>query len=76
MQYNIGSAPVSAESHTFLCFPDRCKDALKKNTKLITSDQKEYQQELEKNYKRFEDYLAPLFSLNPTRQATQTSSPS
>lgn len=74
-----GSAPlpvVSAESHTFpFLSPDRCKDALKKNTKLITSDQKEYQQELEKNYKRFEDYLAPLFSLNPTRQTTQTSSP-
>ena len=63
---------VIAESHTF---PTRyrCKDALKKNTKLITSDQKEYQQELEKNYKRFEDYLAPLFSLNPARPQTSNS---
>ena len=49
------------------------KDALKKNKKLIASDQKEYQHELEKNYKRFEDHLSPLFSLNPTRP--QTSSP-
>ena len=51
----------------------RCEDALKKNNKLIASDQKEYQRELEKNYKRFEDHLSPLFSLNPTRP--QTSSP-
>jgi len=59
-----------------LCFKDftkRCEDALKKNKKLIASDQKEYQHELEKNYKRFEDHLSPLFSLNPTRP--QTSSP-
>ena len=55
-------------------FPNfRCEDALKKNNKLIASDQKEYQRELEKNYKRFEDHLSPLFSLNPTRP--QTSSP-
>ncbi len=42
----------------------RCEDALKKNRKLITTDQKEYQNELEKNYRHFEDYLSPLFSLN------------
>ena len=51
----------------------RCDDALKKNKKLITPDQKEYQKELEKNYNKFEEQLSPLFSINPTRP--QTSSP-
>ena len=54
-------------------FPSRCGEALKKNKKLITPDQKEYQHELEKNYQKFEAHLSPLFSLNPTRP--QTSSP-
>ena len=57
----------------FVHFSFRCEDALKKNKKLIQSDQKEYQHELEKNYKKFEDHLSPLFSINPTRP--QTSSP-
>ena len=64
---------VFMEPNLFLFFLSRCEDALKKNKKLICSDQKEYQHELEKNYKRFEDHLSPLFSLNPTRP--QTSSP-
>jgi hypothetical protein len=59
-----------------VCFKDftrLCGEALKKNKKLITPDQKEYQHELEKNYQKFEAHLSPLFSLNPTRP--QTSSP-
>lgn len=56
-----------------MSFFSRCEDALKKNKKLITPEQKEYQHSLEKNYKQFEDHLSPLFSLNPTRP--QTSSP-
>ncbi len=48
-----------------LCFKDfdkKCDDALKRNKKLITPDQKEYQKELEKNYARFHAHMAPLFN--------------
>ena len=42
----------------------RCDDALRRNKKLISSDQKEYQKELEKNYARFHRHMSPLFKLN------------
>ena len=42
----------------------RCEDALIKNKKLISHDQKEYQNQLQKNYRMFEDYLSPLFTLS------------
>lgn len=38
----------------------RCQDALKKNKNLIGSDQRDYQRELERNYKRFTEKLQPL----------------
>ncbi|XP_066298679.1 dedicator of cytokinesis protein 7-like isoform X4 [Branchiostoma lanceolatum] len=46
-----------------LCFKDfskKCSDALKKNRSLIGPDQKEYQHELERNYRRFVERLMPL----------------
>ncbi|KAK5645751.1 hypothetical protein RI129_004215 [Pyrocoelia pectoralis] len=46
-----------------LCFKDfskKCQDALKKNKNLIGSDQRDYQRELERNYKRFTEKLQPL----------------
>ncbi|KAF5303063.1 hypothetical protein FQR65_LT08392 [Abscondita terminalis] len=49
-----------------LCFKDfskKCQDALKKNKNLIGSDQRDYQRELERNYKRFTEKLQPL--VNP-----------
>lgn len=38
----------------------RCADALAKNKTLIGPDQLDYQRELERNYRRFTDQLAPL----------------
>ncbi|CAG9858416.1 unnamed protein product [Phyllotreta striolata] len=46
-----------------LCFKDfskKCHDALKKNKNLIGPDQRDYQRELDRNYKRFIDKLQPL----------------
>ncbi|XP_075715136.1 dedicator of cytokinesis protein 6 isoform X4 [Rhinoderma darwinii] len=48
-----------------LCFRDftkRCEDALRKNKTLIGTDQREYHRELEKNYQRLREALAPLTS--------------
>ncbi|KAG8441371.1 hypothetical protein GDO86_006923 [Hymenochirus boettgeri] len=48
-----------------LCFRDftkRCEDALKKNKTLIGPDQREYHRELERNYQRLREALAPLTS--------------
>lgn len=38
----------------------RCGEAVEKNKHLITSDQKEYQQELKKNYNRLRENLRPM----------------
>ncbi|CAG2165677.1 unnamed protein product, partial [Oppiella nova] len=49
------------------CFKDfcrKCGDALRKNRVLIGNDQKEYQKELERNYYKFTEKLAPLISTN------------
>uniref|UniRef100_UPI00398F3272 dedicator of cytokinesis protein 8 isoform X2 n=1 Tax=Pristiophorus japonicus TaxID=55135 RepID=UPI00398F3272 len=46
-----------------LCFKEfimRCGDALEKNKHLIASDQKEYQQELKKNYNKLKENLRPM----------------
>uniref|UniRef100_A0A674NJ54 Dedicator of cytokinesis 8 n=1 Tax=Takifugu rubripes TaxID=31033 RepID=A0A674NJ54_TAKRU len=46
-----------------LCFKEfimRCGEAVEKNKHLITSDQKEYQQELKKNYNRLRENLRPM----------------
>ena len=40
----------------------RCSDALHKNKTLISSDQKEYQRELERNYHSVRDKLLPYIS--------------
>lgn len=45
---------------TRACFPCRCGDAVEKNKHLITSDQKEYQQELKKNYNKLKENLRPM----------------
>ncbi|XP_069619933.1 dedicator of cytokinesis protein 8 isoform X2 [Ranitomeya imitator] len=46
-----------------LCFKEfimRCGGAVEKNKRLITSEQKEYQQELKKNYNRLKENLRPM----------------
>ncbi|XP_066567304.1 dedicator of cytokinesis protein 8 isoform X2 [Amia ocellicauda] len=46
-----------------LCFKEfimRCGEAVEKNKHLIASDQKEYQQELKKNYNRLKENLRPM----------------
>uniref|UniRef100_A0AAQ4S6U5 Dedicator of cytokinesis 8 n=1 Tax=Gasterosteus aculeatus aculeatus TaxID=481459 RepID=A0AAQ4S6U5_GASAC len=46
-----------------LCFKEfimRCGEAVEKNKNLITFDQKEYQQELKKNYNRLRENLRPM----------------
>ncbi|XP_018426758.1 PREDICTED: dedicator of cytokinesis protein 8 [Nanorana parkeri] len=46
-----------------LCFKEfimRCGEAVEKNKRLITFDQKEYQQELKKNYHKLKENLRPM----------------
>ncbi|CAI5786814.1 of cytokinesis 8 isoform X1 [Podarcis lilfordi] len=46
-----------------LCFKEfimRCGEALEKNKCLITADQREYQQELKKNYNKLKENLRPM----------------
>ncbi|XP_039614776.1 dedicator of cytokinesis protein 8 isoform X1 [Polypterus senegalus] len=46
-----------------LCFKEfimRCGEAVEKNKHLITADQKEYQQELKKNYGKLKENLRPM----------------
>ncbi|XP_078054580.1 dedicator of cytokinesis protein 8-like isoform X2 [Mustelus asterias] len=48
-----------------ICFKDflkRCENALKKNKSLITSEQLEYQRELERNYEALEHNLQPFIN--------------
>ncbi|XP_059494399.1 dedicator of cytokinesis protein 8-like isoform X1 [Stegostoma tigrinum] len=48
-----------------ICFKEflkRCEDALKKNKSLITSEQLEYQRELERNYEALEHNLQPFIN--------------
>uniref|UniRef100_A0A5S6QDK1 Dedicator of cytokinesis protein 7 n=1 Tax=Trichuris muris TaxID=70415 RepID=A0A5S6QDK1_TRIMR len=48
-----------------LCFKDfskKCADALRENKRLISANQREYQKELERNYLRFTEQLAPILS--------------
>lgn len=44
----------------YIYYLSRCADALAKNKTLIGPDQRDYQRELERNYRRFTDQLAPL----------------
>ncbi|ERE77343.1 dedicator of cytokinesis protein 8 [Cricetulus griseus] len=46
-----------------LCFKEfimRCGEAVEKNRRLITAEQREYQQELRKNYNKLKDSLRPM----------------
>ncbi|VDP40262.1 unnamed protein product [Soboliphyme baturini] len=45
---------------SFKDFSKKCSDALRVNRKLISSNQREYQSELERNYLRFTEQLAPM----------------
>ncbi|XP_076269946.1 dedicator of cytokinesis isoform X1 [Rhynchophorus ferrugineus] len=59
-----------------LCFKDfskKCSDALKKNKNLIGPDQRDYQRELDRNYKRFIEKLQPL--VNPSSITIINTSP-
>ncbi|CAG5048236.1 unnamed protein product [Parnassius apollo] len=49
----------------FKDFSKKCHDALRKNKNLIGSDQREYQRELERNFARFTERLAPLVQHAP-----------
>ncbi|KAL1374743.1 hypothetical protein pipiens_004833 [Culex pipiens pipiens] len=62
--------PTKQQNKLRLCFKDfskKCHDALKKNRNLILSDQKDYQKELERNYARFTERLAPLITISPSQ---------
>lgn len=64
--------PTKFQNKLRLCFKDfskKCMDALKKNKNLISADQKDYQKELERNYARFTERLAPLIQISPTQTA-------
>ncbi|GBP46867.1 Dedicator of cytokinesis protein 7 [Eumeta japonica] len=49
----------------FKDFSKKCYDALRKNKNLIGMDQREYQRELERNYQRLTERLAPLVQMTP-----------
>lgn len=57
----------------FLFFIQRCADALAKNKTLIGPDQRDYQRELERNYRRFTDQLAPLLVAGTSSSLTSCS---
>lgn len=62
--------PTKHQNKLRLCFKDfskKCMDALKKNKNLISADQKDYQKELERNYARFTERLAPLIQISPSQ---------
>ncbi|XP_059617297.1 dedicator of cytokinesis protein 7 [Phlebotomus argentipes] len=66
------TVPSRHQNKLRLCFKDfskKCHDALKKNKNLILPDQKDYQKELERNYQRFTERLAPLITISPTQAA-------
>ncbi|XP_039764432.1 dedicator of cytokinesis protein 7 isoform X2 [Pararge aegeria] len=56
----------------FKDFSKKCHDALRKNKNLISSEQREYQRELERNFQRFTDRLAPLIHATPSHVAHLT----
>jgi len=59
-----GVATITRHHHKLrLCFKEfvkRCDEALSKNKKLISEDQRAYQKELERNYHQFVEKLEPL----------------
>ncbi|XP_011297900.1 dedicator of cytokinesis protein 7 [Fopius arisanus] len=57
--------PSKLQHKLRLCFKDfqkRCLDALRRNKNLIGPDQRDYQRELERNYQRLTERLAPLIA--------------
>ncbi|XP_022240544.1 dedicator of cytokinesis protein 7-like isoform X2 [Limulus polyphemus] len=61
--------PTPLQNKLRLCFKDfskKCSDALRKNRNLIGPDQRDYQKELERNYQRFTDRIAPMLRNNGT----------
>ena len=65
--FEDNKVPTKHQNKLRLCFKDfsnKAEEALKKNKKLIDTDQKEYQRVLEKNYTTFKEKLSPLFTLN------------
>ncbi|XP_026490440.2 dedicator of cytokinesis protein 7 isoform X1 [Vanessa tameamea] len=71
-----GSQPVTRLTNklrlAFKDFSKKCHDALKKNKNLISSEQREYQRELERNFARFTERLAPLIHATPSHVAHLT----
>lgn len=62
--------PTKNQNKIRLCFKDfskKCHDALKKNKNLIGMDQKDYQKELENNYKKFVEELGALIKITPAQ---------
>ncbi|XP_056642383.1 dedicator of cytokinesis protein 7 [Diorhabda sublineata] len=71
-----GKALTRHQNKLRLCFKDfskKCQDALKKNKNLIGPDQRDYQRELDRNYKRFIEKLQPL--VNPQNITIVNNSP-
>ncbi|XP_050313244.1 dedicator of cytokinesis protein 7 isoform X2 [Anthonomus grandis grandis] len=71
-----GKALTKHQNKLRLCFKDfskKCADALKKNKNLIGPDQRDYQRELDRNYKRFTEKLQPL--VNPQAITILNTSP-
>jgi len=61
----VGRSLDKLQNKLRLCFKDfskRCADALRENKRLVGPDQREYQKELERNYIRFTEKLAPMVS--------------
>ncbi|XP_068201997.1 dedicator of cytokinesis protein 7 isoform X2 [Palaemon carinicauda] len=59
--------PTRFQNKLRLCFKDfskKCHDALRKNKTLIGADMREYHRELERNYNRFTEGLAPMITLS------------
>lgn len=64
------TVPTKQQNKLRLCFKDfskKCQDALKKNKNLIGMDQKDYQKELENNYKKFVEELGALIKITPSQ---------
>ncbi|XP_069942508.1 dedicator of cytokinesis protein 7 isoform X5 [Cherax quadricarinatus] len=70
-------SPSHLQNKLRLCFKDfskKCYDALRKNKTLTGPDMREYHRELERNYARFTEGLAPMITINhPTRTSRVTS---
>ncbi|XP_042203401.1 dedicator of cytokinesis protein 7-like isoform X8 [Homarus americanus] len=71
-------SPSRLQNKLRLCFKDfskKCHDALRRNKTLIGPDMREYHRELERNYNRFTEGLAPMITVNhPTRSSSTISS--